>query len=58
MSDELKHSIIWAIAITVISCVLFISLAIYHTTTTIKAMESGYSMKSTPGQQWPRWQKD
>ena len=55
MSDEVKHSMIWALVTIVIAISIPWSISWYYTTTTRAAIEAGYSQSALPGKSGVYW---
>jgi len=55
MSDEVKHSIIWALVVIVSAISIPWSISWYYTTTTRAAIEAGYIQSTLPGMHGVYW---
>ena len=58
MSDDVKHSLIWAAAITVMFVTLVVSHNLYFQAIQLSAMQNGYSQKLISGERGVYWVKD
>ena len=55
MSDEVKHSIIWALVVIVLAISIPWSISWHYTTTTRAAIEAGYIQSTLPGERGVHW---